>query len=131
MPGHPSLSGNAFSSPPAAPEMIPSHLPPEAQGDWILTWADVQAHIKEQALVVNAQTTLVAPRVILGEMANVHHKRVALWEVGEVGSAFIVLGDIPVRGDESCAAPPGSLPAPVFPGMPVDGGGWVVALDGR
>lgn len=111
--------------------MIPSHLPPEAQGGWILTRADVQAHIKGQALGVNAQTTLVAPRVILCEMANVHHKQVALWEVGEVGSAFIVLGDVTFRGDESCAASPGALPAPVLPGVAVDGGGGVVALDGR
>lgn len=96
----------------------------------MLTRADLQAHIKGQASATNAQTTLVAPRVTPGEMANVHHKRVALWEVGEVGSALIVLGDIALRRDEGCAAALGSLPAPVLPGMPVDGGVWVVACDG-
>lgn len=63
-------------------------------------------------------------------MGNVHHKRVALWEVGEVGSALIVLGDVVIR-DEGRAAPPASLLAPVLPGMPIDGGVRVVALDGH
>lgn len=110
--------------------MILSHSSTDAQGDWILTWADLQAHIKKQVLVIHAHTTPVAPRVIRGEMANVHHKHVALWEVGEVHFALITLGDVAFRGNEGCAAAPGSLPAPVLPGMPVNRGGWVVALDG-
>lgn len=130
MPGHSCLSGNSSLSPPIAPEMILSHSSTDAQGDWILTWADLQSHIKEQVLVIHAQTTPVAPRVILGEMANVHHKHVALWEVGEVGFALIILGDIAFRGNEGCTAAPGSLLAPVLPGMPINRGGWVVALDG-
>lgn len=110
--------------------MIPSHFSTEAQGGWILTRNDSQPHIKGQAPVIDAHTTLVAPGVTLDEMVNVHHKRAALWEVGEVGSALIVLGHVAVGGDEGCALALGPLPAPVLPGMSVDGGGWVVALDG-
>lgn len=127
---HSSLSGNSSSSPPIATEMSPSHSSRRVQGTWILTLADIQAHIKGQASAVNAQTTLIAPRVILGEVVNVHHKCAAVWEVGDVGSALVVLGDVAVRRDEGCAAALGSLPAPVLPGMPVDRGGWIVACDG-
>ena len=97
----------------------------------MLTLADLQAHIKRQASAANAQTTLVEPRVTAGQVANVHHEGAVLWEVGEVGSALVVLGDVALRGDEGCAAALGSYSAPVLPRMPVDGGGWVVASDGH
>lgn len=75
--------------------MSPSHLSTlTTQGAWVLTPEDLQVHIKGQASAVNAQTTLVAPRVAPSEMVNVHHKCVALWEVGKVGSALIVPGDV-------------------------------------
>lgn len=96
----------------------------------ILTLDDLQVHIKVQALVNNAYTTLVVPSVILGEMANVYHKHVALWKISDVRSALIVLGEVAVR-DEGSATAPGSLLAPVLPGMPVDRGGWVEAFDGH
>ena len=93
--------------------------------------ADLQAHIEVKATAANAQATLVAPRVFMGETADVHHKRAALREVGEVGSAYVVVGDVALRGDEGRAAALGSLPAPVLARVPVDGGGRVVALDGH
>lgn len=63
-------------------------------------------------------------------MANVDHKCAVLGEVGELGSALVILGDVALRRDEGCAAALGSLPAPVLPGMPIDRGGRIVACDG-
>lgn len=93
--------------------------------------ADHQAHVEVETAAANAQATFVAPRVVLCEVADVHHKRAALREVGEVGSARVVAGDVAARGDEGCAVAPGSLPAPVLARVPVDGGGRVVARDGH
>lgn len=93
--------------------------------------ADLQADIEEQGLVTGAQTTFVAPSVFLGELSNVNHKCIVLWEVDELGSACILIGDEAVRRDEGCAEAAGSFPAPVLAGVSVDRGVWVVASDGH
>lgn len=60
----------------------------------MLTLADFQVYIKVQASGVDAQATLVMSRVLLAEMADVHHEGIKFLEVGEVSSACVVLGDV-------------------------------------